>query len=456
MDIRLPRQNLNPCDFVPIILFFLINGVFFCLSLYLDFERPFFNVDYLVFFALMILGYHRFSFFSLVFIVLVDFLSLTIQMFPFLNLLESFYLFEFVFTGPIEYLMSIFSLLVLFVAFFFLAKRFCCDKGGLSLFPLLVFLLIIYNLDGYADVTGGRHWVSGVSKRELDSQSVYFYSRGDYGFQKLIENDTENTVKASESQLQKVLNDDAPDRKIFVVVAESLGVSTDPAVDDFLYFPFEHSNIADQFEVSSGVSVFDGITVQAELRELCGVLLDSYNAVRYVRESGVTCIPQSFNRSLALHAASQTMYHRKELYNLLGFSETKFLENFTPDRVCYSFPGMCDLDLLESMFSPDFDANQYDLIYYLSLNTHSPYSERDIRDFLDCSFLNDRDGLLCRYANLHRQFFNKLVSLMLIEKFNEYDFIIVGDHPPRRLGANYRESFEAAEIPVIYFRRIES
>jgi phosphoglycerol transferase MdoB-like AlkP superfamily enzyme len=147
------------------------------------------------------------------------------------------------------------------------------------------------------------------------------------------------------------------------------------------------------------------------------------------------CLPNKLKQSgydtHAIHGATGVMYDRVYWYPRAGFEHTTFFETNTWPRRCFSFPGACDIDMIETA-SKAFSSSQPTFLYWLTLNSHSVYDERDIHlDMFDCKqFDVDPTTQSCRNLKLHAQFFYSLAKSIDAGNFDGIEVIIVGDHAP--------------------------
>jgi hypothetical protein len=229
--------------------------------------------------------------------------------------------------------------------------------------------------------------------------------------------------------------------KIFFIVNESWGVPTDSRIQEALL-----GEIGVSYKY--GEIPFRGVTVQGEVRELCGTFFQTYDMTN-VDFDEYQCLPKLAQekkyRTIAFHGASGTMYGRKEWYPKIGFEQSLFFEDFSFSRRCYSFPGACDSDVL-GLISDKYYESENLFIYWLTLNTHSIYDLRDLDyDFLDCEpfFIPSQEA--CRNLKLQNQFFHNIGKF--IKSHPDAYIIIVGDHEPRLISS--QEGFEKGVVPYV-------
>lgn len=237
--------------------------------------------------------------------------------------------------------------------------------------------------------------------------------------------------------------------RILLIVAESWGAPKDPAIQRALLAPLASGPLT---LTGEGKLHFSGVTLAAELRELCRASLLGYN-LREVTEGFETCLPNALRAAgyatAALHGAGGPMYDRMHWYPRAGFQRSDFFENIDVPYRCYSFPGACDLDLMEHV-ATYFSAPGKRFLYWLTLNSHAPYDERDIRqDLFDCALYKvPEPSETCRNLKLQAQFFDGLARLIRSGSLQGTDVLIVGDHAPVLLDrAEKTGFFELGTVP---------
>ncbi len=246
-----------------------------------------------------------------------------------------------------------------------------------------------------------------------------------------------------------------PDEKVLLIVNESWG-EPNASVQEVLLAPL----LKRKGQLSSidwGAFDFQGITVQAEIRELCNVYLSGAQVkVAYNDLSG--CLPELYRSSgfhtVAMHGAVGTMYERVDWYPHIGFEETIFFESRTWPRMCYSFPGACDVDMIGEVSSA---MRRYENVffYWLTLNSHYKYDPRDIdKNRLDCSVYGiDESSQSCRNLNLHAKFFDKLAELIDDPAMRGVKVLVVGDHSPVISDKEEKEKyFKAGKVAWLEFK----
>lgn len=147
------------------------------------------------------------------------------------------------------------------------------------------------------------------------------------------------------------------------------------------------------------------------------------------------------------------MYDRKYWYPRAGLDERIFFETKVWPRRCYSFPGACDLDLMQEI-PAFFSKSGKRFFYWLTLNSHSLYDKRDIKnDIFDCeSFKINKESESCRNLKLQAQFFAGLAEILKAKEMQGVKVMIVGDHTPIIFNAQEKSAnFVLNRVPWISF-----
>ncbi|PKO29841.1 MAG: hypothetical protein CVU36_11050 [Betaproteobacteria bacterium HGW-Betaproteobacteria-9] len=244
--------------------------------------------------------------------------------------------------------------------------------------------------------------------------------------------------------------------RILFIVAESWGVSKNPAVIRQQIAALTSSEHVQNLSLGSIDAV--GTTAAGELRELCGRIPTRLNFRQMTAEAVGECMPAKLAkqgyRTVALHGAFGAMYRRTLWYPVIGFDDLVFREDlpFTGTQ-CHSFPGYCDRDLL-GVVRQKLNQDKV-FLYWLTLNSHIPYDRRDVANYREelcrAVFGATFNEQLCRYQNLHVQFFEHLAKLAEDEAMRGVEVVVVGDHPPIFNDSASRVRFEQEQVPMLHF-----
>lgn len=234
-------------------------------------------------------------------------------------------------------------------------------------------------------------------------------------------------------------------KKILFILVESWGVPKNS--EEYSEQVFSIKNNKNFIKLNEGLVKYGGGTVTAELRELCELYPSflSFKEVPY--DQAASCLPNRLKNlgysTFALHSASAQMYNRASWYPSIGFSKTFFLD--TPLKnvsKCYSFPGFCDIDLLEPV-GDILKNNEKIFFYWMTLNSHIPYDSRDLKNKNKnlCDNLNISSTDRCVHFQLIKEFLDGVSEKFGKKEFKGLEIILVGDHPPPFIKRSIREYF---------------
>ncbi|SEI62706.1 hypothetical protein SAMN05216201_101275 [Pseudomonas linyingensis] len=421
--------------------------------------RSYLNLDYAVAVFVVALGFRWSGALLFLFLLLVDLLVVVGQLFPFVRFSDLLYLAKFTFISSAQYQVAISVIAVGVLAkcwvLLFFGRR-ISPVGGVIAFNLLVFLYMfkVYGVGGGGE---DKFWrVSNVSL--VSSQVVDFVRYRSSGFLKSAELKGEpfTVLRADAGAVPQWignLDGKALPEKLLLVVNESWGVPRDPKVQEALLQPLR---AVSRGEVEQGNLSFVGATVAGELRELCQLRPNNFNLAAVTDGFG-ECLPNRLRRkgyrTASVHGAVSLMYDRRHWYPRVGFDESVFFESSRWPERCYSFPGACDLDLRATV--GDFlrlDGKRF--LYWLTLNSHAFYDQRDIReDVFDCRLFDvDSGSRECLNLKLQAQFFHGLGELLGSGILRGTAVLVVGDHePPLTKTRGEKAVFAEGMVPWVSF-----
>jgi phosphoglycerol transferase MdoB-like AlkP superfamily enzyme len=245
--------------------------------------------------------------------------------------------------------------------------------------------------------------------------------------------------------------------RLLLIVAESWSFASDNKVQDVILAKIKEKSYSLDF-FSEGHFFFSGATVGGEIRELCALKARSLDITQVKTTEFSHCLPiQLKNRGYqthVLHGALANLYARDEWYPRIGFEHLTFYNNHSWPRRCHSFNGACDIDLTPIIDKAFMSKNDL-FFYWLTLNSHAPYDERDIfSNRIDCLALEiDPTSESCHIIKLHAQFFDALSELMASPNMKNVEVIVVGDHPPPFFDLSQNiNTFKQGQVSWIHFK----
>lgn len=406
----------------------LLNFFIYYLSWKLNIERSIVNIDYFLLYIVFIFinNYSKYTLkniflFILLLIISTDVLMLLIHIFPFLYIGDFFYLVLFFIGGPDNYKIW-FLAIVIFAATtvfcFYKIKYKRIDRKDI----VLLFFFIL------------------IGKSQL-----FFFTNDQYMKYKEIEGN--HTLK-SDMEYEYLIRDviDAMpnnSKKILLIVNESWGSTKDIGIQDHVLTPI-YNNIDHYEYISDGSFTFVGSTISGELRELCQKYANVMNITKVKDDEFFDCLPSKLDQqgysTYAMHGTDGELYDRKRWYPLAGFNNILFKDSFEDARDCKTFSGKCDYDLFKPVANI-LANNKKVFLYWLTLNTHSPYDDKLFLDGFDCKQYDIRpDSETCLNLKQQYQFFYRLSEYVQDDRMKGVEVYVVGDHAPPIM--SLKESFD--------------
>lgn len=436
-----------------LLLFIVLTNVFlYAIGFQLGLERPVVNIDYLlVYLVFLTVTYHKvlkwLAIAGMVALSAVDILLLVNQIFPFVQLGDLFYLSTFVFTGPLAYqkwlLIAVFYLVFIYIitSTFFFVKHKPVSTKELKIYLLCSVIITLFDID------------------IIKSQTLFFITHYSEDYHKIRSNNellSPNKYGSVSNSIFENIQTNANGDKILLIVNESLGKATDPKIQAALLAPlYQHQRHYSYIE--DGAFSFVGPTVSGEIRELCQKNATVMDISRVEDKEFTNCLPALLREqgydTYSVHGAAGSLYDRLRWYPLIGFNQVLFKEDFAAARDCKSFSGKCDYDLFDPI-ADIFASNKKTFLYWLTLNTHSPYDDYLFVDGFDCkTFSLKEKSEACLNFKQQYQFFYRLSEYVQDDRMKGVEVYVVGDHAPpiMSLKDNY-SAYEDFDVSWVKFK----
>ncbi|MGD0294683.1 MAG: sulfatase-like hydrolase/transferase [Terracidiphilus sp.] len=246
---------------------------------------------------------------------------------------------------------------------------------------------------------------------------------------------------------------------LVIVVVESWGMASDPSLRDALVSPYSRSELLARYEVQYGAVPFDGSTIPAETRELCGTDIGFHILAASAAEIDA-CLPARLSKlgyhGIALHGMSGNLFDRSHWYKSVGFDEQYFAPDFMRAGLPQcpgAFPGICDTDLAEWIGQRLQPNNGQPLfIHWMTLNSHLPVPvPADLPHPAPCQAALSLvpDTPLCSWYQLVANVHESVAQLALGKLGRDTVFVIVGDHAPPFGNTARRSLFSQTVVPYV-------
>lgn len=437
------------------------NLLFWLIAVYLGINRPIFNLDYLFVGLFFALGWRRISTLLLSIFLAIDLLVLTGLVYPFVRLQDVSYLLSLLPLAAFVWQAAAAGLVLALALVIGVSHRYGHKVKRLPMLILFNLGIAAYAANVYSGEANVDRWYRAEA-RMIHSQTLFFANTRASGFIEAFSEQGTPLTQIGFKGETAAWADAAPkdlNKKLLLVIAESWGVMKDQRMQEALLAPL----LAKQTHfdwIRYGQRQGASATVAAELRELCGLETRHYN-LKPVTEGFENCLPAQLKQhgysTTAIHGSVGVMYDRVHWYPRAGFDEIHFSETDPWVTRCYSFPGVCDREIMEKYISRAFEKDEKRFVYWLSLNTHALFDKRDVhKNLFDCAkYQLSEESEICRMNKLHAQFFYQLAETLASPSMRGVEVLIVGDHPPRILDQNEKQKDVEEELVTQVHLRVK-
>jgi hypothetical protein len=243
--------------------------------------------------------------------------------------------------------------------------------------------------------------------------------------------------------------------QLALVVVESMGIFRDPELAKRLVAPLTTGPVADRYHVTVEEIPFNGHTIEAEYRELCGIQLLAYGEQDFPK-----CLPGYLNElgyeTTGLHGFTNQFYNRYRWYPKMGFDHVEFAEDMQAaginSRCGSGFKGICDASVAEILHQQLLKPGKPQFVYWMTLNSHLPLDAAAAADSsFDCALSPVTQGAEgpCLHSRAVSKVLTDLARVAADPKLPPTKFYIVGDHMPPFLTPTDRSFYEPTTVPAI-------
>ena len=457
-----------------LVLFLLVNPLFWVASIWVDFERAWINLDYL-FVLLLAMGrghLRLIAIFAFIVALAFDCLAVLSSIFTLMTIHDLVYMVRFIdFTNVYPGYWMIAGIALLFILIMIpVCYRVAQRLQSSDWLTLCISLMLLAAVDRLIHLSQTYHtyteWISYQSNTLFDSQSVLLIKQKHAtGFGRLMatEADTGHLKTWDQPTASNAWFNAANDSNtealpnLMLIVVESWGLANDSNLNGKLYPDIEKLKYLPQVDViNNGMIAYDGPTIRGEVRELCQAVPNTMR-VQGTDISSWPCLPrllvQKGYHTWSVNVASRSMYDAALWYPMTGIQHPLFLEdNIQNLGRCYSWPGGCDDQYFPIIQTQIFKNEGKHFVYWLTANSHFPYDARDaIKTDYQCESDPRVTGTLCDYAKIHSRFFIALTQF-LQQQTKAVEVILVGDHHPPFADKSIEARFDHKHVPFLHFR----
>ena len=292
--------------------------------------------------------------------------------------------------------------------------------------------------------------------------SPYYFTEKSQGFLNAILQQEGESVKVDSAIGKAGMEEDSylkKDRKIFIVMIESLGKFKDERINAEIFASLNDRDISRRFDIAMGTISFRGSTTAGEMRELCGTR-NSYLTILDASFDVAKCLPNRLaemgHRSIAFHGFRSGFFSRHLWYPAMGFTDNVFFEQFKaagpedPNRFCGGmFIGYCDRLIGEKIGKMIERGSGHKLYYWLTLNSHFPTrTSPGLEKGIDCEKYKLREQI-CTMAYYWAEVIKMVAGIAKSKAASPFDILIVGDHSPPSFYRDTRAQFVDSQVPYV-------
>lgn len=435
------------------------NLPFWIAAYFLKIDRPYVVLDYLVSGVLFAYGWRKLAAVLLTLLLLADALSIQGGVYPVLHPADILYLVSLLPYASSAWQLAAVGGLLLLMVMVGVSWRFAATTDRLAALVLLGLATSGYAAQSRLDPHSSEF--ERANSQVFGSQLTYYVNtRATLVLDSLFERVNPLYLIGFRGEISSWASKDAADNtNLLLIVVESWGQMKDQRIQDAILQPLHAGAERGQFQwLKTGQATGGHATVEAELRYLCG-LGARYLNLESVSEGFEHCMPWQLKErgyaTTAIHAADGGMHARKFWYPRAGFDKIFFHDTARWKTHCHSFPGVCDREIMESTLPAVFAGKDRQFVYWMTLNTHAPYDERDLwMEALDCAENQlPEHGDTCRLSKLHAQFFHQFAQVLAQPAMRGTEVFIVGDHSPPILDQDeFKRNFVDGLVPYVHLR----
>ena len=428
---------------------------------YAGIDRGWISLESLLFIASAYIGYYVFAFIVIIIFSILESFNFAKASFENLNNINAFDAITLINQMPLEnYIYLLLFFIFVFFQFFICMKL--CKKTKKS---KGIFLLLALTLPTFAEETLRQNSTDSdfifFKKYPYESiTSAYIKNEGNFDGFVLTNHENSNFEEIPYEKATRIIEGSHP-KKLGLIIVESWGY---PKNKDELWHQLD-SLIKNKYLEIDEISdvTYTGTTAAAELRELCGINPLGVKILSIPLKFRDKCLPSKLKEDgyhvFSIHAGASNFYNRITWYPQIGLDNNLFFDETKKNIYgnCYSWQGFCDIKLMPE-FIKQLISKEKSFVYWITLNSHMPYDERDIffSNKYGCEkFFIEKKSKRCNNHIIIKDFFYSLNNALteFKEDLSGAEIIIVGDHAPPFFEAESRKSFvDGKFVPAFHIK----
>lgn len=245
---------------------------------------------------------------------------------------------------------------------------------------------------------------------------------------------------------------------LVLVVVESWGFENDASIRNAMTSPYRQAALQARYQILEGTVSFNGATLAAEARELCGSDM-GFHIMSAPAAELQGCLPDKLRalgyRTTAFHGMKSGMFERRDWYERIGFKERWFEDELhrqgLPDCPG-AFTGTCDSDVAAFIGTHLGASGGPEFLYWMTLNSHLPVPSSPQVTFpttCPAGATNQERVAFCAWYQLIYNVHASVGRVAASASVRPTIFIVVGDHAPPFENAEARSGFSQTVVPYV-------
>jgi hypothetical protein len=277
---------------------------------------------------------------------------------------------------------------------------------------------------------------------------------GRYFSESLSSSGAQGNLAKGPVSLSAINSGELPD-KIVLIVFESLSVlASDPELKSWQE-PFQR--VKNRFTIESGTLTWVGATFRGEVRELCW---QSRDGVEFgPLPPALPAVLKGLDyESSSFHGFYKTMYERDRYYPMVGFDRSIFLNEMEKNGgvplAGTLFHGAVD-SYVASLVHQQILQPGKQFVYWLTLSSHVPINvpfAKQIASPEEREMAGHLPPAIWGYTVICRKTLDSIAEIAADKSLTNCDFIIVGDHSLPLNSKNLKPYIVSGHVPYLILR----
>ncbi len=359
-----------------------------------------------------------------------------------------------------EYVVIVLLILATLITFYF-KFLFNSQKQILSISKLFPILLLTLLIVANCQISGKKRFSDTLINGKLAYSSIY---NGFSAIKLVARHKPANFIKANDYNTVTLFQSlDVKEKvadKVFVFLIESFGVLKNKKLQSYILEESLGEIDKSRYSYTESEIKMKGYSVMAEIRDLCGLIIDS--AFPNGQETEFEdCLGHRFKnigyQTIGIHNFTYKAFSRYIWYKSVGLNRTYFTEEhqekFPNAKICgENLKGVCGEEILEDFLMPYTRNDFRQFVYWMNMDGHVPYKGKALtgEGRKICNKFNIDNIVICEYVNTQIASLKKVFKFLnQIDPKNTVQLYLAGDHSPPFVNSGNRAFFEPSKVTSI-------